>query len=97
MNNDVWNIFLIHVGKFVLTSKWIYKIKHVADESIEKHKARFIDRGFSQVEGIDYEETFSPISRYTSNRKIISLLSVMGWRSHQMNVKTTFLNGEIEE
>jgi hypothetical protein len=81
----------------VVTSKWIYKIKHTADGSIEKHKVRFVARGFSQVEGIDYEETFSPVARYTSIRMIISLAASMGWRLHQMDVKTTFLNGEIEE
>jgi hypothetical protein len=58
MKNDVWDIVLRPEGKFVVTSKWIYKIKHVADGSIEKYKARFVARGFSQKEGVDYEETF---------------------------------------
>jgi hypothetical protein len=80
-----------------VTSKWIYKIKHVADGSIERHKERFVARGFSQVEGIDYEETFAPVSQYTSIRMIIALASALCWRLHQMDVKTTFLNGEIEE
>ena len=57
---------------------------------------RFVARGFSQVEGIDYEETFAPIARYTSIRMIISPTTSMGWRVHQMDIKTTFLNGEIE-
>jgi hypothetical protein len=51
-----------------VTSKWIYKIKHTADESIEKHKEIFVARGFSQVVGINYEETFSHVARYTSIR-----------------------------
>jgi hypothetical protein len=97
MKNGVWDIVLRLEGKFVVTSKWIYKIKHVADGSIEKYKTRFVARGFSQKEGVDYEETFAPISRYTSIRVVISLSSVMGWRIHQMDVKTTFLNGMIEE
>ena len=54
-------------------------------------------RGFSQVEGIDYEKTFVLVSRYTSICTIISLVASMCWRLHQMDVKTTFLNGEIEE
>ena len=54
-------------------------------------------RGFSQKEGIDYDETFAPVSRYNSIRVIISLASIMGWKLHQMDVKTAFLNGEIEE
>jgi hypothetical protein len=74
-----------------------YKIKHATDGSVEKYKARFVARGFSQVEGIDYEETFAPIARYTSICTIIALATSMGWRLHQMEVKTTFLNGEIEE
>jgi hypothetical protein len=97
MKNDVWDIVPRPKRKSVVTSKWIYKIKHIADRSIEKHKARFVARGFSQVEGIDYEETFAHVARYTSIRAIISLVGSMGWKLHQMDVKTTFLNGEIEE
>jgi hypothetical protein len=81
----------------VVYSKWIYKIKHVADGSIEKHKARFVARGFSQKEGIDYEETFAPIAKYTSIRTSIALAAKMKWKLHQMDVKTSFLNGDIEE
>ena len=74
----------------VVTSKWVYKIKHAADESVDKYKARFIARGFSHKEGEDYDETFSPVARYTSIRAIISLSTSMGWNLHQMDVKTTF-------
>jgi hypothetical protein len=81
----------------VVSSKWLYKIKHVADKSIEKHKAIFVAHGFSQKEGIDYEETFSPVAKCTSIRTIISLAAKMKWNLHQMDVETTFLNGVIEE
>jgi hypothetical protein len=97
MKNGVWDISLRPEGKSVVTSKWIYKIKQTTDGSIEKHKAIFVARGFSQVEGIDYEETFAPIAQYTSIQMIISFATSMGWRLHQMDVKTTLLNGEIEE
>ena len=97
MKNDVWDIVPRLEGKFAMSSKWIYKIKHIVYESIEKHKMRFVARGFSQVEGIDYEETFSHVAQYTSIRMIISPATSMGKRVHQMDVKTTFLNGEIEE
>jgi hypothetical protein len=66
MKNDVWDIFLRPEGKFAMNSKWIYKIKHIVDGSIERHKMRFVARGFSQLEGISYEETFSLSTRYTS-------------------------------
>ena len=80
-----------------MTSKWIYKIKHATDGSIEKYKSIFVARGFSQREAIDYEETFAPIARYTSTRSILSLVAVMKWKIHQMDVKTTFLNGVLQE
>ena len=97
LKNDVWDIVPRPEGKSVVTSKLIYKMKHAADGSVEKYKVRFVARGFSQVEGIDYEETFAPVARYTSMCTINALAASMGWRLHQMDVKTTFLNGEIEE
>jgi len=74
----------------------MYKIKYVADGSVEKYKARFMPKGYAQKEGIDYEETFAQISRYTSIRSIISLAAQMGSEIHQMDIKTTFLNRVIE-
>ena len=96
MKNDVWDIVPKPEGKSVVSSKWIYKIKHAADGSIEKYKARFVARGFSQKEGIDYEETFAPVARYNSIRAIMALTSMMKWDLHQMDAKTAFLNGVIE-
>ena len=80
-----------------MTSKWLYKIKHVVDGSIEKYKAWFVARGSSLVEGIDYDETFALAARYTSIRALISIAAKMGWKIHQMGVKTTFLNEIIQE
>jgi hypothetical protein len=97
MKNNVWEVFPKPKNKYVVSSKWIYKIKHATNGSIEKHKARFVARGFSQKEGIDYEETFSPVAKYTSIKTIISLVAKMKWKFHHMDVKTTFLNGVIEE
>jgi hypothetical protein len=93
----VWDIVPRPEGKSVVTSKWIYKIKHAADGSVKKYKVRFVVRGLSQKKGVEYEETFSPVARYISIRAVISLASVMGWRIRQMDVKTTFLIGVIEE
>ena len=97
MKNDVWKVVPGSEGKSVVNSKWIYKIKHAADGSIDKYKARFVARGFSQKEGIDYEETFALVSRYTSIRTVLALSAVMKWKIHQMDVKAAFLNGVVEE
>jgi hypothetical protein len=94
---QVWEIVLRPKNKDVVSSRWLFKIKHVVDGSIEKYKARFVARGFSQKEGIDYEETFAPVARYTSIKNIIALAAKMKWKLHQMDVKTAFLNGVIEE
>ena len=58
MKNDVWDIVPRPEGKSVMTSKWIYKIKHVIGGNIKKYKVRFVVREFSEKEGVDYEETF---------------------------------------
>ena len=97
MKNDVWEIVPRLEKKSVVTSKWIYKIKHAADGIIEKYKARFVARGFSQKEGIDYEETFAPVARYTSIRTILALAAVMKWKIHYMDIKKSFLNGVVKE
>ena len=73
----------------------MYTTKQSTYGSIEKYKARFIAHVFSQKEEIDYEETFALVVRYTSIRTILSLASNMKWKLHQMDVKTTFLNGLI--
>eukprot|EP00253_Pinus_taeda_P024766 PITA_24766 len=66
MRNIVWDVVPRPRDKSVVTSQWLYKVKQVVDGSIEKHKARFVSRGFSQVEGIDYDETFAPVARIDS-------------------------------
>lgn len=78
VRNSAWEIVPRSEGKSVVGSRWIYKVKQVADGSVEKYKARFVARGFSQIEGIDYEETFAPVARYSSIRMVFSLSVQMG-------------------
>ena len=97
MKNDVWEIVPRPEGKSVVTSRWLYKVKKAADGNVDKYKARFVARGFSQVEGVDYDETFAPVAIFSSIRAVISIVAEMGWRIHQMDVKTAFLNGFLHE
>ena len=90
IKNDVWEIVMRPEKKSVMNSKWIYKIKHVADQSIEKYKVRFIALCFSQKEGTYYEEAFTPMARYTSIRTILALEAVMKWKIHHIDVKANF-------
>jgi hypothetical protein len=82
LKNNVWDIVLRPKDKSMVSSKWIYQIKHAVDGSVEKFKERFVARGFSQKEEIDYYETVDPVDRYTSIRVIIALASVLGWKLH---------------
>ena len=71
--------------------------KASSNRSVEKHKARFVGHGFSQVEEIDYDETFSPVARYSLIKSILVLSLQMGWNIHWMDVTIDFLDGTIEE
>ena len=75
VKNSAWEIVPRPEGKSVVASRWIYNVKQVADGSVEKYKERFVARGFSQIEGIDYEETFAPVARYSSIQMILALLA----------------------
>ena len=78
LKNDVWDVVPRPKNKSVVSSKWLFKIKHASDGCIEKYKARFVAQGFSQKEGIDYEETFAPVARYTSVRTILAIAASKG-------------------
>ena len=77
MKNEVWVVVPRPKKKCVVTSNLIYKIKHDVDGSIEKHQARFIAQVLSHREGIDYEETFALVARYTSVRIVLTLEAVI--------------------
>lgn len=91
----VWEVVPRPINKSVVSSIWCYKVRQEKNESVEKDRAIFLVRGFSQVEGIDYDETFAPVTRYSLIRSILALSAQMGWEIHQMDVKTTLLNGMI--
>lgn len=97
LKNKVWKIVPRPKDKTIISSKWLFKIKHAPDGSVDKFKARFVARGFSQKEGIDYDEIFAPVARYTSIRTIIAIVAAKRWKLHHMDVKTAFLNGVINE
>ena len=66
-------------------------------EKVDRHKARLVAKGFSQVEGIDYTETFSLVAKMNSIRLVLSLVASFKWEVHQMDVKSAFLHGDLHE
>jgi Reverse transcriptase (RNA-dependent DNA polymerase) len=81
----------------VVGSKWVFRIKRGPDGSIQKYKARVVAQGFTQIEGIDYDETFAPVAKFASLRTILALATEHDLEVHQMDVKSAYLNGELKE
>ena len=95
--NQEWELVDPPKGRKLIGHKWILKIKRNVDGTIEIYKARLVAMGYTQHEGIDYEETFSPVVKFTSIRLILAIIASMDLQLHQMDVKTAFLNGELDE
>ena len=76
MANDTWDLVLLLKGRKLVRCKWVYKNKYASDGSIERLKERLVTKGFSQVEGIDYNETFAPVAKMNSIHLVISLAAL---------------------
>ena len=95
--HNVWELTDLPEGRKAVGSKWVFKVKHKADGSVERHKARLVAQGFSQKYGVGYDETFSPVVRFESIRAVIALAVEKGLKLHQMDVNTAFLHREQKE
>uniref|UniRef100_A0A2N9F7V6 Integrase catalytic domain-containing protein n=1 Tax=Fagus sylvatica TaxID=28930 RepID=A0A2N9F7V6_FAGSY len=95
--NNVWELVDLPPGRKTIGNKWVLKVKRKADGSIDRYKARLVAKGYTQREGIDYEDTFSPVVRFASIRLILSIVAKQDLELFQMDVKTAFLNGELDE
>lgn len=92
-----WELVSLPAGKHVIGCKWIFKIKTHSDGTLEWYKAYLVAKGYSQEHGVDYDETFAPVTQMKTIRTIILIASVRKWHLFQMDVKNAFLNGELVE
>jgi len=97
VRNKGWELIDLPPQHKSIGNKWVFKIKCRADGSIDKFKARLLAKGFTRIEGIDYEETFSPVLRFASIRLLLVLVAHLDLELFQMDIKTAFLNGNLEE
>jgi hypothetical protein len=97
MTNDTWDLVHLPKGRKIVICKWVYKTKYALDGSVEIHKAQLIAKRFFQVEGIDYNETFSLVAKMNSIQLVLSLVASHRWEVHQMDAKSVFLHGDLQE
>ncbi|GJU57861.1 zinc finger, CCHC-type containing protein [Tanacetum coccineum] len=97
MENNTWVLSDLPYGCKPLGCKWMFKRKMKVDGTIDKLKARLVIQGFRQKEGIDYFDTYAPVSRITTIRLLLALAAIHNLVIHQMDVKITFLNGDLDE
>jgi len=95
--NKTWELVPLPRGRKAISSKWVFKVKETVEGLIERYKARLVAKGFLQKYGVDFEETFAPVAKFASIRIILSIAAQYKLVLHQMDVKTAFLNGLLEE
>ncbi|WVZ61695.1 hypothetical protein U9M48_011528 [Paspalum notatum var. saurae] len=95
--NQTWKLVNPPPGHRPIGLKWVFKLKKDAAGRVFKHKARLVAKGYVQREGVDFGEVFAPVARLDSVRLLLALAAQEGWTVHHMDVKSAFLNGELEK
>jgi len=95
--NHTWDLVPRPPQSNVVSGKWVFKHKFKTDGTLERYKARWVLRGFTQRPGIDFDETFSPVVKPATVRTVLSLALSRSWPIHQLDVKNAFLHGNLSE
>ena len=96
-SNQVLDLVDLPPSRKTIGNKWVLNIKRKADRTIDKYKARLVAKGYTQQEGIECERTFLPVVKFESIHLIIAIVAWIDLELYKMDVKTAFLNGELEE
>ena len=95
--NHTWDLVPRPSNTNIIGSKWVFRIKFQEDGSVERYKARLVAQGYSQIEGLDYTETYSPVVKATTIRVVLTIATTSNWKLRQLDVKNAFLHGYIKE
>ncbi|KAJ9552907.1 hypothetical protein OSB04_016952 [Centaurea solstitialis] len=95
--NNVWSLTLLPCGKVAIGTKWVFRNKKNENGVVIRNKARLVAQGYCQEEGIDYDETFTPVARLEAIRIFLAYAAHRGFKVYQMDVKSAFLNGKLKE
>jgi ATP-binding cassette subfamily B (MDR/TAP) protein 1 len=96
-HNYTWQLTKLLVGKRPIIAKWTFKVKNDSTSKPSKYKVKLVARGFEQKEGLDFQETFAPIIKWSTIRSVTVLITHFGWKISHMDVKTMFLNNDKKE
>lgn len=96
-STNTWQLVPPSPSQNVLGTKWVYRVKRKADGSIDRYKVCLVVKGYHQLPGLDYSETFSPVVKPTTVRLLLSIAISRGWPVQQLDVQNAFLHGDLFE
>jgi hypothetical protein len=97
MANNTWTFIPLLISRKPISCKLVFKIKQGTNGDVERYKVKLVAKGFTQTYGMDYNETFSRVAKFTSIRCILALATLEDMEIHQMDMKIAFLNGKIKK
>ena len=97
IKNETWKLVELPRDRKAIGCKWVFKVKYDCESRVERFKGRLVAKGYAQKYGIDYDETFSPVDRFSSIRALLAYAIQNNMLIHQMDVVTAFLKGKLEE
>lgn len=97
IKNKCWTLVDLTAGHKPVKCKWVFSKKRGLNGELHKYKARLVAKGYTQKYGVDYHETFSPVVRYSTIRILLALAAQYDMMVEHLDVKTAFLNGDLEE